>query len=85
MLDISGFVPTATASIATPETDAALAERERSAGAAAKIQGQPRSACPWTGGLTREWWLQGWDMATDPAATVAKAFPPGGPLLGNTY
>jgi ribosome modulation factor len=68
----------AVASIATPETDAALAAREQSLGAQARMRGEPRESCPWQSGMTRLWWLMGWDGAL----ALAKAFPLGGPLLG---
>lgn len=51
----------ATISIATPETDAALAKQERAKGAEARRQERPRSSCPWHGGLTMRWWLEGYD------------------------
>ncbi|HEX7906702.1 MAG TPA: hypothetical protein VF534_01235 [Paraburkholderia sp.] len=72
---------TAVASIATPETDAALAAHERAVGRLAKAHGQARESCPWTGGVCRQFWLEGWDSGTAPADLV-KAFPSGGPLLG---
>lgn len=51
----------AIASIATPETDAALRRRENENGRAAKTQGLPRDTCPWLGGLCEAWWLEGYD------------------------
>ena len=47
------------ASIATPETDARLRAQERARGYAAAQAGEPASTCPWIGGLTRLWWLEG--------------------------
>lgn len=73
----------AVASIATPETDAALAVHERAVGALAKAHGQARESCPWTGGVCRQFWLEGYDGAMSPADMV-KAFPSGGTLLGGS-
>lgn len=47
--------------IATPESDRKLRERENRKGRMAAIDGLPRSACPWTGGLCEAWWLEGYD------------------------
>lgn len=52
---------TATASIATPETDAELRQRVTQEGSNAKIAGLPISACPWRGGLCEMWWREGYD------------------------
>lgn len=69
------------AAIATPETDAALSVHERAVGALAKAHGQARESCPWTGGVCRQFWLEGYDGALSPADMV-KAFPAAGPLHG---
>ena len=52
---------TAVAAPATSESDATIARRERANGAEAKRQGFPRESCPWRGGLTKQWWLEGYD------------------------
>lgn len=52
---------TATAGIATPETERELRERENQKGRAAKFEGLPREACPWTGGVAERYWLEGYD------------------------
>lgn len=51
----------ATAGIATQETDDAMRERELEKGRKARKEGWPRRACPWHGGLTEKWWLDGYD------------------------
>jgi ribosome modulation factor len=51
----------AVASIATQETDAVLREREYNKGRAAKLLGLGRIMCPWVGGLTQKWWLEGYE------------------------
>lgn len=50
----------ATASIATPKTDAKLKEQMFQAGADAKANGYSESACPYRDGLPRAWWLEGY-------------------------
>lgn len=49
-----------TASIATRETDAMLREAYANKGKNARGQGLPQSACPWSGGVAKSWWLEGW-------------------------
>lgn len=49
-----------TASIATSKTDDALRKKEMSRGKNARGQGLPQSACPWSGGVAKSWWLEGW-------------------------
>ncbi|KVP96439.1 hypothetical protein WJ97_11150 [Burkholderia ubonensis] len=51
----------AEASLATAETDAELAQRERTKGAEAALAGKRRDECPWKGGLCERWWLEGFD------------------------
>lgn len=51
----------AVAAIATAETDAAIARRERAKGAEAALAGKSRAECPWQGGLCERWWLEGFD------------------------
>ena len=65
--------------ISTPEPAADVAERERQAGALARAFGDDRDSCPWSSGLTRRWWLEGYD-GTEPQ--LNKAFEPGRPLGG---
>ena len=55
----------AKAAVATAETDAKIAQRERGKGAQAKREGKPRDACQWNGGMCEQWWLEGYD---DPLA-----------------
>lgn len=62
----------ATASIATAETDAKLREQERAKGHAAAKLGLPASACPWSGGLTRQWWLEGHSHPIGMAPIIAQ-------------
>lgn len=50
----------ATASIATPATDAVLRKRYRKMGAKARANGIPRDKCP-CDGLIAGWWEEGWD------------------------
>lgn len=47
--------------VATPETDAELAEREREKGRRAREAGRPRTDNPWSGGLCERWWFEGYD------------------------
>jgi hypothetical protein len=49
------------ASIATPETDAALRETEFLCGMQAKLAGSPSTDCPWKGGMCEMWWMEGWN------------------------
>lgn len=49
-----------TASIATRKTDEALRKKQMSKGMNARGQGLPQSACPWSGGVAKSWWLEGW-------------------------
>jgi ribosome modulation factor len=51
----------ATAGVATAESDAKLRESENQKGRAAKHDGLSREACPWSGGLCENWWLEGYD------------------------
>lgn len=60
----------AVAAIATPQTDAKLAARERRRGAKTKLAGKPVSACPWKGGMCAAWWMEGYDR---PYSWEAKA------------
>jgi len=53
----------AIASIATQETDGDIRYREQQKGCKARLEGWPRRACPWNGGLTEKWWLEGYDNA----------------------
>lgn len=50
----------AVASVATPETDAALRVRFMAEGLSAKLQGLPRDPGP-LNGLVGAWWLEGYD------------------------
>ncbi|WP_157639981.1 Rmf/CrpP family protein [Burkholderia ubonensis] len=59
----------AVAAIATAETDAEIAQRERMKGAEAARAGKQRDDCPWTGGLCERWWLEGFDNPVS-ASTV---------------
>lgn len=68
---------TATASIATLETDAACREQMRQQGSIARGAGKDRTDCPHNG-LCAHWWLEGYDSAPD----MMKAFAPGVPLGG---
>lgn len=55
-------VPTAHILLATPETDARLRAEQNAAGAAAKHQELPRSACPHDPtSLIASWWFEGYD------------------------
>jgi ribosome modulation factor len=56
----------AVALIATAETDQKIREREFDKGRAAKLLGVGRSTCPWNGGLTMTWWLEGYDSISVP-------------------
>lgn len=59
MNEINGMI--AVASIATPDTDEQLREREHQKGYIARIQGYPRRANPWKGGMCSMWWEEGYD------------------------
>lgn len=50
----------AVASIGTAETDSILQNREWQKGRRASVNGAPVNDCPWKGGLTRQWWLDGY-------------------------
>ncbi len=57
----------ASAAVATPETDRAIARRERERGEKARRERQQEKDCPWSpGSLTAQWWLEGY--RGDPAA-----------------
>lgn len=62
----------AVAAIATAETDAAIAWRERAKGAEAALTGKSRAACPWQGGLCERWWLEGFDNPASAGAVEAQ-------------
>lgn len=49
-----------TASIATRKTDEALRKKEMNKGMNARGQGLPQYACPWSGGVAKIWWMEGW-------------------------
>lgn len=53
-----------TASIATPESDREIRERENAKGRWAKLEGKGRDTCPWVGGLCEYWWLEGYDSVS---------------------
>jgi hypothetical protein len=59
--------PDAIAAVATHDTDAELAARERGAGATAAREGKQRDDCPWKGGPCERWWLEGY---ADPYAGI---------------
>ncbi len=49
------------ASIATIHSDKKLREKEFKKGLEAKLSGKRANDCPWNGGLTRKWWLEGFN------------------------
>lgn len=56
-----------TPSIATPESDAELAKRERAKGYKAKELGWPRKTCPHDpNSLIAKWWFEGYDSDYPP-------------------
>jgi ribosome modulation factor len=57
-IDLSEVI---TIAIATPESDARISAEERHRGMMARLRGDSRDSCPWTGGLCAKWWLEGWD------------------------
>lgn len=58
---------TASAAIATPETDARNRAREMQKGWQAKQNGEPRDSCPWDpNSLTAKWWFEGYDSDVPP-------------------
>jgi len=52
---------TATASIATEETDREIRQREMQKGREARLNDRPITDCPWNGGLTEKWWKEGYE------------------------
>lgn len=56
--------------VATAETDREIQFREWQKGHKAAVEGQEEDSCPWEGGLTRQWWLDGFNFRNFPAGMI---------------
>lgn len=56
--------------IATEETDSVIQLREWQKGREAAVAGKFESDCPWIGGLTDQWWKDGFNNRNFPIGMI---------------
>ena len=60
------------AQIATAATDAEIRQREWQKGRSAALSNKGYDACPWTSGLTYQWWMDGFNNKNYPSKFEAQ-------------